>query len=429
MIEIHTENIEKNLQKILGRTEYNLDRPEVKIVARIIKDVRRHGDKAVLKYTRRFDRVKLNNLRVDALELELAHAQIDKELLKALRVAIKNIAEYHFRQAPRSWQMKTGSSSSLGLRYSPVLSAGVYVPGGRAFYLSTVLMNVIPAKIAGVQRIVIVTPPGKDGAANPMLLAAARELGVDEIYLCGGAQSIAALAYGTQTIPKVDMIVGPGNIYMTLAKKLLYGTVGFDKLAGPSDCLILADKTADPKYIAADMLAQAEHDPLASALLITDSLDIARKTAREIEKQIIGLERSAVIRQSLRAYGGIFVIKNKNDFLRLTDLIAPEHLEIMLKNADKIADEVNNAGAIFIGAQSPVALGDYIAGPNHVLPTGGTARFASPLSVEDFIKKTSLVQYAKSDLKAMRGYINTLAGTEGFTAHAASVNIRFKAKS
>lgn len=428
MIKIYTQNIESRLQQILKRAELDLERPETKIVARILKDVRQDGDKALRKYTAQFDRVKLDGLRVDPLEIELAHSQTDKTFLKALRAAIKNITAYHLRQIPRSWQIDVGRGSRLGLRYSPVNAAGVYVPGGRAIYPSSLLMNVIPACIAGVPRIVIVTPPGKGAQAHPLILAAARELGVEEIYLCGGAQAIAALAYGTQTVPRVDMIVGPGNIYMTLAKKILYGTAGFDKLAGPSDCLVLADKSANPEYIAADLLAQAEHDPLSSAILITDSQDIAQETAQAVKKQMTKLERRAVIAEALQKYGGIFVIKNKNDFVRLADLIAPEHLEIMLKGAEEIADEINNAGAIFIGNNSPAALGDYYAGPNHVLPTGGTARFASPLGVEDFIKRTSLVEYTAADLRAAQKDIDILARAEGFTAHLASVNQRLGRK-
>ena len=425
MLNVYQNNIEERLRQTAARAALDLDRRETKTVARIIKDVRRHGDRAVVKYTRKFDRVCPRNLRVDPLEIALAREQIDKDLLKALRLAIKNIADYHLKQVPKSWLMKTGRKSHLGLRYSPMASAGVYVPGGRAVYPSSLLMNVIPAKLAGVPRICVVTPPAPDGNANPALLAAAYELGINEIYLCGGAQAVAALAYGTETIPQVDMIVGPGNIYMTLAKKMLYGAVGLDKLAGPSDCLILADKTASPKYVAADMLAQSEHDPLASSLLITDSHKLVQRVLAEIKKQLVKSGRREIIAKSLRDHGGIFIIENKADFARLADLAAPEHLHIMLKNAESVAEQINNAGAIFCGAYSPVALGDYFAGTNHVLPTGGTARFASPLSVDDFLKKTALIEYAKSDLKAAQKYINILAQTEGLTAHAVSVNVRF----
>ncbi|MDR1323741.1 MAG: histidinol dehydrogenase [Candidatus Margulisbacteria bacterium] len=426
MLKIYTKSIEEKLRQIGARGELTWQRPETKIVAEIIQNVRQQGDRAVLKYTREFDGVRLQNLRVDPLEIELARGQLDKTLLKALRLAIKNIADYHLRQVPRSWLTKTGRKSRMGLRYSPVSAAGVYVPGGRAFYPSSLLMNVIPAKLAGVPRICVVTPPDKNGSAPPALLAAACELGIDEIYLCGGAQAVAALAYGTESIARVDLIAGPGNVYVTLAKKLLYGAVGFDKLAGPSDCLILADKTANPKFVAADLLAQSEHDPQASSLLLTDSLALAKAVAAEAGRQIKKLPRRKIIEQSLDNYGGIFVITDRADFGRLADLIAPEHLQIMLKDAETMAEQINNAGAIFIGAYSPVALGDYFAGPNHVLPTGGTARFASPLGVDDFIKRTSLLEYAKSDLQAAQKYIAVLAKAEGLTAHAHSVRIRLK---
>ncbi|MDR2431090.1 MAG: histidinol dehydrogenase [Candidatus Margulisbacteria bacterium] len=425
MIPVYSKDAEGQLRRMLRRAELSLGRPEAKIAAEIIENVRARGDKALLEYTRKFDGVALENLRVDRLEMALAHRQTPKPLLTALRVAIKNIAEYQLRQVPHSWLRKAGKRSRVGLRYSPVSAAGVYVPGGRAVYPSSALMNIVPAKIAGVPRICLITPPGRNGTAHPVILAAAVELGVDEIYLCGGAQAVAALAYGTETMPRVDMIVGPGNIYVTLAKKLLYGTVGFDKLAGPSDCLILADRTANPEYVAADLLAQAEHDTLASALLITDSPALARRVASAARGQLKKLARREVIAGALKNHGGIFVIKDRADFARLADLIAPEHLQIILKDADAVADKINNAGAVFIGPYSPAALGDYIAGPNHVLPTGGTARFASPLGVEDFIKRTSLVEYAKSDLKSVQKYIDLLARAEGLTAHAASVNRRF----
>ncbi|GBR76052.1 histidinol dehydrogenase [Candidatus Termititenax persephonae] len=428
MLKIYTDNIEERLRQIAGRAALDGDRRETKAVARIIKAVRKSGDRAVLKYTRRFDRVRLSSLRVDPLEIALAREQINRDLLQALRLAIKNIADYHLKQVPKSWLLPVGQKSRVGLRYSPLAVAGVYVPGGRAAYPSSLLMSVIPAKLAGVPRICVVTPPAPDGSVPSVLLAAAHELGIAEIYLCGGAQAVAALAYGTETIPRADLIVGPGNIYMTLAKKLLYGVVGFDKLAGPSDCLILADKTAQPELVAADLLAQSEHDPLASSLLITDDASLAKKVVREVERQIKRLSRREIIEKSLRTYGAIFVIKERSAFVRLADLVAPEHLQIMLKDAGAVAEQINNAGAIFMGAYSPVALGDYFAGPNHVLPTGGTSRFASPLGVDDFIKKTSLLEYSKSDLKLARKQIDILAKAEGLTAHASSVDARFGKK-
>lgn len=425
MLRIVDREIEAELKKILSRSELTLDRPETKIVQKIINDVRQRGDAAVLHYTKKFDRAKLDSLKVNPLEIELAHKELDPKILKALRVAIKNISEYHLRQIPGSWLMTVGKKSRLGLRYSPVSAAGVYVPGGRAVYPSSLLMNVIPAKLAGVNKVVVVTPPDKDGNVHPVILAAAWELGIKDIYLCGGAQSIAALAYGTATIPRVDVIVGPGNIYMTLAKKLLYGIVGIDKLAGPSDSLILADASADPRFIAADMITQAEHDPLASSLLIVNDRKLAEQVNSELTKMVKSLKRNPIIEASFKNYGLIVVVEDDVDFVRLADLVAPEHLQIMLKNAEEVMDMVNNAGAIFLGNYSPEALGDYLAGPNHVLPTGGTARFASPLGIDDFIKKTSVIDYSKEDLKAVKEYIITLAQAEGLDGHANSLKVRF----
>ena len=425
MLRIVDRNLDQEIHKILSRSELKLDRPETKVVQKIINEVRQHGDKAVLSYTRKFDHAKLEYLKVNPLEIELAHKSLDEKILKALRVAIKNISEYHLRQIPHSWMMPVGKKSRLGLRYSPVSAAGVYVPGGKAVYPSSLLMSVIPARLAGVNRVVVVTPPNRDGNVHPVILAAAWELGIKEIYMCGGAQAIAALAYGTETIPRVDVIVGPGNIYMTLAKKLLYGIVGLDKLAGPSDSLILADNSADPKFIAADLITQAEHDPLASSLLIVNSRKLAEKVNAELKKQVKTLKRNPIIESSFKNYGLIAVVEDDTDFVRLADLIAPEHLQIMLSNAEEVMDLVNNAGAIFLGNYSPEALGDYLAGPNHVLPTGGTARFASPLSLDDFIKKTSIIEYTKEDLKAVREHIITLAEVEGLTGHAHAIKVRF----
>jgi len=343
-----------------------------------------------------------------------------------VRTAIKNISQFHLRQAPKSWLIEAGKSSAVGLRYSPVNSAGVYVPGGRAVYPSSFLMNVIPAKIAGVPRICVVTPPDSDGKAHRSLLAVAYELGVEEIYLCGGAQAIAALTYGTKTIPQVDMIAGPGNIYMTLAKKIVYGEVGIDKLAGPSESLILADKSANPAFVAAELLTQAEHDPLAVSLVICNDRKLAEKINKEVNKQVAKLKRTKILNGSLQKNSAIILISNFNDYAKLTDIIAPEHLVIMLENSEKILNKINNAGAIFIGQYSPQALGDYIAGPNHVLPTGGAARFSSPLSVEDFLKKSSLIHYTKEDLRSVQKEINTFAKVEGLDGHAQSVNIRLE---
>lgn len=425
MLKIITNNIDNSLKKLLKRGAFSADRPENKIVWEIIKDVKNNGDQAVRKYTKKFDKVSLKNIKVDPLEIKLAHSQADKAFLRAIRIAIKNISNYHLKQVPRSWVMPAGDDSAVGMRYSPVSAAGAYVPGGLALYPSSLLMNVIPAKVAGVPRVCVVTPPDKKGSASPLILAAASELGIEEVYLCGGAQAIAALTYGTETIPLVDVIVGPGNIYMTLAKKLLYGEVGIDKLAGPSDSLILADSSAKIKFVAADLITQAEHDPLASSILICNDIKIAHAVIAEVKKQVAKLPRLAIIKKSFANHGAIIVIKDDADFARLSDLIAPEHLQIMLKNPEDVFAKINNAGAVFLGNYSPESLGDYIAGPNHVLPTGGSARFASPLGVEDFLKRTSLIKYNKKDLKRLAPEIEVLARLEGLDGHANSVKIRF----
>ncbi len=425
MLRIINKNIDAELKPILERTSFGMDRPEFKIVQKIVNAVQKSGDSAVLKYTRLYDSPKLKNLKVDPLEIDLAHRQLSKKVQTALRTAIKNISNFHLKQIPKSWLIPAGSESAVGLRYSPVSSAGIYVPGGRAVYPSSLLMNVIPAKIAGVERICVVTPPDKNGRVASIILAAAKELGISELYLCGGAQAIAALTFGTATIPRVDVIAGPGNIFVTLAKKMVYGLVGIDKLAGPSESLILADETANPAFVAADIIVQAEHDPQASSLLICNKQSIAEAVNKELTKQIAGRNRKEIIRKALKNYGACLVISKDSDYIRLADLIAPEHLQIMLKDAETVLNKVNNAGAIFVGNYSPQALGDYIAGPNHVLPTGGSARFASPLSVSDFIKKSSVINYSKKDLQAVREELTTLAELEGFDGHAAAVNIRF----
>lgn len=424
MIQIISEQLEEKLLKICGRSELTLDRPEAKIVSRIIKDVRKRGDRAVCDYTRKFDHANIKELRVDPLEIKLAHQQMDPVVLKSIRKAIKNISLYHVRQIPKSWMVTAGKKSKLGLRYSPVSSAGVYVPGGRAVLVSSLLMNVIPAKLSGVSRICVATPPNRDGKIHSAVLAAAYELGIQDIYLCGGAQAIAALAYGTETIPKVDMIVGPGNIFVTLAKKLVYGLVGIDKLAGPSDSLIAADESANPKFIAADMITQAEHDPLASSMVICTTANLANRIKKELVKQVESLPRQEIIKRSFHSYGAV-IVAEREKMPRLIDLVAPEHLQVMLKDPEEIVEKINNAGAIFIGNYSPEALGDYLAGPNHVLPTGGTARFSSPLGVMDFIKASSIINYSKEDLRSVQKDIDILTGIEGLQGHNNSVKIRF----
>ncbi|MFC1478387.1 histidinol dehydrogenase [Candidatus Margulisiibacteriota bacterium] len=425
MIKIIKENIPIEVKKICHRLSLQ-DRPEEKTVKEILKDVRGNKNAALLKYTSKFDGVDLDRLEIDFLEYEEAYADIQDDVLVALRLAIKNIAEFHIKQIPDSWEKSILKSSKLAWRYTPLHRVGIYVPGGTAAYPSSVLMNAVPAKIAGVQEIVMVTPPNKSGKINPLVLAAAKEVGINEIYKVGGAQSIAALAFGTETIRPVDKIVGPGNIYVSLAKKLVAGICGIDKLAGPSDVLIIADSSANPAYIAADMLAQAEHDVLASSILVTTSEAIAKRVRQEIEKQLPALERKDIIKKSLSDYGLIILANDINKMIEVANMIAPEHLEIMTKNAELVADNIRNAGAIFIGDYSPVALGDYIAGPNHVLPTGGTARFDSPLSVLDFLKATSIVNFSESTLQAYSSDIEKLATLEGLQAHAVSAGIRLK---
>ena len=388
---------------------------EEKIVAKIIEDVKKSKDSALIKYTAKFDKVTLRpgEIKVSQSEIDEAYFSVSQDYLFAIRKAIKNIRAYHEKQVPVEW-FETGENDTvLGLRVIPVDSAGIYVPGGRAAYPSSVLMNAIPAQIAGVKRIAMVTPCGKDKKVNPFILAAAKELGLTEIYKVGGAQAVAALTFGTKTIKKVDKIVGPGNIFVTLAKKQVFGYVGIDKLAGPSDVVIIADESADVRFIAADMLAQTEHDPMSSATLISHLQEIIRDTKSRIKKT-----------GSLK---GCRFIKTKSldHSADVASQKAPEHLELIVSVPQKMLEKIKNAGAVFMGPYSPVAIGDYIAGPNHVLPTDGTARFASPLGVWDFIRYQSIVGYSKTALQSVKNDVVTLASTEGLPRHAASVEIRF----
>ena len=423
MIRIINKNINSEIRKIQDRLSLD-NRPEEISVKEIMANVRKNGDRALLEYTQKFDGAKLDSLKVDFLELEGSHADTPDDILVSLRLAIKNIADFHFKQLPASWEKDVLKSSKLAWRYTPLQRVGLYVPGGTAAYPSSVLMNAIPAKIAGVSELVMVSPPDKNGKLNPLVVAAAKEVGVEEIYKIGGAQAIAALAYGTETIAPVDKIVGPGNIWVTLAKKNVAGTCGIDKLAGPSDVLILADDSANPAYIAADMLAQAEHDVLASSILLTTSAALIKQVEGELKKQIKSLERKQIATQALQDYGLIIMSKSLEEMINLANLIAPEHCEIMTRQAETVAEQILNAGAIFIGDYSPVALGDYIAGPNHVLPTGGTARYDSPLCVNDFLKATSIVNFSASTLGAYASDIEKLATLEGLQAHAISAAIR-----
>jgi histidinol dehydrogenase len=391
-------------------------------VRKIILDVQKNGDLAVRKYTRKFDSVDLKNLAVSKKEIELSAKNVDKKFLEALKKAATRIRKFHELQKEQSWQF-TEDGITLGQVIRPLNRVGVYVPGGKAFYPSTVLMNVIPAQVAGVPEIALCVPTPL-GKINPHVAAAIKMLGVEEVYRIGGAQAVAAFAYGTETIARVDKIVGPGNIYVAIAKKMVFGNVGIDMVAGPSEILIIADKTGDPAFIASDLLSQAEHDEMASSVLITDSVDLVEKVKIELKRQMDNLKRKEIARKSLRKYGAIIIVKNLNDAVRISDSIAPEHLEIMTEKPADYACKINNAGAIFLGKWTPEPLGDYAAGPNHTLPTGGTARFSSPLGVYDFMKRTSLLNATKKGFIQLSDIVETLADTEGLEAHGNTVRVR-----
>ncbi|MBO7650188.1 MAG: histidinol dehydrogenase [Lachnospiraceae bacterium] len=395
-------------------------------VAAIIDAVRKDGDKAVFDFTAKFDGVTItkDNIVVTREEIDRAYENIDKELLKVIRDAIKNIRDYHMLQKRASW-FDTKDGIFLGQRILPIAKVGVYVPGGKAVLSSSVLMNIIPAKVAGVPEIIMVTPPQKSGELNPASVVAAVEAGVDKILKVGGAQAIAALAYGTESIPKVDKIVGPGNIFVALAKKAVYGSVGIDSIAGPSEILVLADETANPRYVAADLLSQAEHDELASAILVTTSKELAEKVSVWVDRFTEKLSRKETIKKSLEGYGCIFIAENMQQAIDTANAIASEHLEILTKNPFDTMTYIKNAGAIFLGEYSSEPLGDYFAGPDHILPTNGTAKFFSPLNVDDFVKKTSVISYSREALEPVYKEITTFAEAEGLTAHANSIYVRF----
>ena len=397
-------------------------------VQNIIDDVKENGDEALFRLTRQFDgaEISASNIRVTPAEIEAAYSYVDPELVEVIRRAISNIRSYHEKQKRNSWFDSTAEGTLLGQKITPLASTGVYVPGGKAAYPSSVLMNIVPAKVAGVEKTVMVSPPGKDGKLNPGTLVAANEAGADEIYKVGGAQAIAALAYGTESIPKTDKIVGPGNIYVALAKKAVYGFVSIDSIAGPSEVLVIADETANPRWVAADLLSQAEHDELASAILVTTSEEIAQKVAEEIDGFLNVLSRSSIIRSSLDNYGHILIAQNLDEAIEIANEIASEHLEIVTKDPFEVMTKIRNAGAIFIGEYSSEPLGDYFAGPNHILPTNGTAKFFSPLSVDDFVKKSSIIYYSRQALKRDAEDIITFAEAESLTAHANSIKVRFE---
>lgn len=397
-------------------------------VAKIIEDVRQNGDKAVRAYTEKFDGKAPEHTEIPKEEINVLAAKCDPAFLQAVEKACVNIGDFHKRQLQQSWLTAKPDGVMMGQRVRGLKRVGIYVPGGTAAYPSSVLMNAIPAKIAGVEEIIMVTPPQKDGRPNPDIMAAAKSAGVDRVFMMGGAQAVAALAYGTETVPKVDKIVGPGNIFVATAKKLLYGTVDIDMIAGPSEILIVADKTANPAFLAADLMSQAEHDVLASSILLTDCEQLAYAVKEELTKQVQALSRKEIIEKSLRGFGAVIVCKSLDDAVGFANELAPEHLEVCTENPMEYIGRLDNAGSVFLGHYSPEPLGDYFAGPNHVLPTSGTARFFSPLSVDSFIKKSSFIYYTESALKEAAQDIVTLADTEGLTAHANSIKVRFGMK-
>lgn len=423
------ESSKKNiLNDLLKRSPNNYDNFADSVNA-ILANVKENGDKALFQYTKDFDKADINasNIKVTEEEIKEAYDRLENpELVQVIRRSLKNIKEYHEKQKQYSWFDSKPDGSILGQKVTPLSRVGVYVPGGKAAYPSSVLMNVIPAKVAGVEQIVMVTPPEKDGKVNPNTLVAANEAGVDVIYKVGGAQAIAALAYGTESIAKVDKIVGPGNIYVALAKKAVFGYVSIDSVAGPSEILVLADETANPRYVAADLLSQAEHDELASAILVTTSEELANKVSEYVDMFVSKLKRKEILQKSLDNYGYILVTDTMQAAIDTANDIASEHLEIVTKNPFDTMTRIKNAGAIFLGENSSEPLGDYFAGPNHVLPTNGTAKFFSPLSVDDFIKKSSIISYSREALEPLSEDIQKFAKAEGLTAHANSIRVRFE---
>jgi len=413
------------LQKLRERSGA-VNEAVAKSVAEILALVRQEGDAGVRRCTERFDGRSPQALEVSREEINDALTNADPAFINAMLSAVQNITDFHNRQKRQSFIDAQENGVILGSRIRGLHRVGVYVPGGTAAYPSSVLMNVIPAKIAGVKEIVMATPPLKDGRANPDILAAAAVCGVDRVFLMGGAQAVAALAYGTESVPKVDKIVGPGNIYVATAKKLLFGEVDIDMIAGPSEILVLADDTANPAYLAADLMSQAEHDRLASAILITTSRRVAEETVKEVERQLPSLSRREIIAESLENFGAVFLCRDADQAVDLANALAPEHLEVMMQNPMQYIGRLDNAGSVFLGAYSPEPLGDYYAGPNHVLPTSGTARFFSPLSVDDFVKKSSFIYYTEDALRQSSDDIVTLAKKEGLTAHANSIIIRME---
>ena len=415
------------LQNLLKRSPNNYGQYE-ETVARIIADVRQHGDKAVFDYTKQFDKwdISEDSVRVTQREIDEAFNSIEPEFVEVLKRAAANIEDFHRKQLRNSWIDTRPDGSILGQRILPIAVSGVYVPGGKAAYPSSLLMNVIPAKVAGVSKVILTTPAGADGKVNAGTLVAARIAGVDEIYKVGGAQAIAAMAFGTESITKVDKITGPGNIFVALAKKACFGYVSIDSIAGPSEILVIADETANPRYVAADLLSQAEHDELASAILITTDAKLAKEVEAQIEVFLKDLSRAGIIEKSLEQYGYILLADSMDEAIDAANAIASEHLEILTKDPYAVMTRIQNAGAIFLGEYSSEPLGDYYAGPNHILPTNGTARFFSPLNVDDFMKKTSIISYSEDALRRAHKDIELFAEKEGLTAHANSIRVRFE---
>lgn len=428
MLRIITQQAEvrAELQRICDRTHDEQVAHKEATVREVLQAVKRQGDRAVLHYTEEFDRLTLSpeDLRVSGSELDAAYQQVSKELLSAIKLACRRIEAFHRQRIPKSWVHFGEDEVVLGKRYTPVDRAGLYIPGGRAAYPSTVLMNAIPASVAGVPRRVMVTPPAMGKTINPAVLVAAQEAGIEEIYRVGGAQAIAALAYGTETIPKVDVITGPGNIYVTLAKKLVYGTVGIDSLAGPSEVLVIADETANPIYVAADLLAQAEHDPMAAAILLTTDASLAKNVQAAVERQLVDHPRRTLTEKAIAHYGLIVVVESLAAAAALSNEFAPEHLELEVADPWALLEHIRHAGAIFLGYSTPEAVGDYLAGPNHTLPTSGAARYASALGVETFLKHSSIIEYSPTALQKVAGAIDILATAEGLPSHAESVRLR-----
>lgn len=427
IVTLSKESRQNLLDSLLKRSPGNYGQYQ-DTVQEIVDRVKTKGDQALFELTRKFDweGIDASNVKVAEAEVQEAYDTIDPQLVETIRKSLKNIREYHEKQKQYSWFDTTPEGTMLGQKVTPLASAGVYVPGGKAVYPSSVLMNIVPAKIAGVAHVVMCTPCNKEGKVNPAVLVAAKEAGADEVYKVGGAQAIAAMAFGTESIPKVDKITGPGNIFVALAKKAVSGFVSIDSIAGPSEILVLADETANPRYVAADLLSQAEHDEMASAILVTTSKELAEKVSEEVDAFVKILSRKEIISKSLDNYGYILVAETLEDAIETVDLIASEHLEIVTKNPFEVMMKVKNAGAIFLGEYSSEPLGDYFAGPNHILPTNGTARFFSPVSVDDFIKKSSIIYYSREALQRVHKDIEYFAKAEQLTAHANSIAVRFE---